>query len=125
MMAPVEAHLRAHPDDWAGAYLVMLQVISNGQADPASPAVRRALRNAEAIVRDDGRLITRRGFVDGELPAGRVTVAVGEQPDPMHLAIAERLAELTGRPVERVTGADEHEIYLTRPEVLAKWVSNR
>jgi hypothetical protein len=125
VMAPVEAHLRAHPDDWSGAYLVMLQVISNGQADPTAPAVRRALRNAEAIVRDDGPLITRRGFVAGELPADRVTIAVSEQPDPMHLAIAQRLAELTGRPVEHVTGADEHEIYLTRPEVLAKWVSGR
>jgi pimeloyl-ACP methyl ester carboxylesterase len=125
MMAPVEAHLRAHPDDWPGAYLVMLQVLGEGQADPGSPAVRRALRNAEAIVRDDGRLITRRGFVAGELPGDRVTIAVSEQPDPMHLAIAERLAALTGRPVEHVAGADEHEIYLTRPEVLAKWVSSR
>jgi pimeloyl-ACP methyl ester carboxylesterase len=125
MMAPVEAHLDAHPDDWPGAYLVMLQVISNGQADPGSPAVRRALHNAEAIVRDDGRLITRRGFMAGELPADRVTIAVSEQPDPMHLAIAERLAALAGRPVEHVAGADEHEIYLTRPEVLAKWVSSR
>ena len=43
----------------------------------------------------------------------------------MHLAIAERLAVLTGRPFEHVAGADEHEIYLTRPEVLAKWVSSR
>jgi hypothetical protein len=104
MMAPVEAHLRAHPDDWPGAYLVMLEVISNGQADPTSPAVSQALRNAEAIVRDDGRLITRRGFVAGELPADRVTIAVSEQPDPLHLAIAEQLAALTGRPVEHVNG---------------------
>jgi hypothetical protein len=55
-------------------------------------------------------------------PASR---AVSEQPDPFHLTIAERLAELTGRPVERVTGADDHEVYLARPEVLAKWVSSR
>jgi pimeloyl-ACP methyl ester carboxylesterase len=125
IMAPIEAHLRAHPDDWSGAYLVMLDTLSNGQADPSSPTVRQALRNAEAIVRDDGRLITRRGFVAGELPADRVTIAVSEKPDPFHLAIAERLAALTGRPVERVTGADEHEVYLTRPEVLAGWVSSR
>jgi hypothetical protein len=63
--------------------------------------------------------------VAGELPAERVTIAVSEQPDPFHLAIAERLAALTSRPVEQVAGADQHEIYLTRPEVLAKWVSSR
>ena len=60
-----------------------------------------------------------------ELPADRVTITVSEQPDPLHLAIAEQLAALTGRPVDHVNGADDHEIYLTRPEVLAKWVSSR
>lgn len=123
MMAPVEAHLREHPGDWRGAYLVMLQVISRGGADLGSPLVHAQLRNAEAIVRDDGPLITRRAFAPGDLPSGRVTIAVGEQADPLHRAIAERLAELTGLPVEEVEGADEHEVYLTSPKVLAGWLT--
>jgi pimeloyl-ACP methyl ester carboxylesterase len=125
LMAPVEARLRAHPGDWPGAYLVMLDAISGGTADPDAPAVKRMMANAEAIVRDDGPLITRRGFAPGELPAGRVTVAVGERPDPTHQAIAEALAPLTGRPYQRVSGADDHEIYLDRPEVLATWLASR
>jgi pimeloyl-ACP methyl ester carboxylesterase len=44
IMAPIEAYLRAHPDDWAGAYLVMLETLSNGQADP--PRRRSARRSA-------------------------------------------------------------------------------
>jgi pimeloyl-ACP methyl ester carboxylesterase len=122
IMAPVQAHLSSSPGDWTGAYLVMLDIISNGAADPDSPMVKRSMTNAEAIVRDDGPLITRRQFAAGELPAGKVTVAVSEQPDPMHEAIAQRLAEITGSPYVRVPGADDHEVYLSRPEVLATWL---
>jgi pimeloyl-ACP methyl ester carboxylesterase len=124
-MAPVRAHLAEHPDDWQGAYLVMLGVISNGAADLDSPAVKRSIVNAEAIVRDDGPLITRRRFTRGELPAGKVTIAVGEHPDPVHLAIAEALADIVGTPYVRVPDADDHEIYLSRPEVLATWIGVR
>ncbi|MGN9913872.1 alpha/beta fold hydrolase [Phytohabitans sp. LJ34] len=125
IMAPVDAHLAAHPGDWTGAYLVMLAIISNGAADPDSPQVRRSIVNAEAIVRDDGPLITRRTFAVGELPAGKVTVAVGERADPMHLEIAKMLAEITGTPYVAVPGADDHEVYLNEPEVLAAWVDAR
>jgi pimeloyl-ACP methyl ester carboxylesterase len=125
MMAPVDEHLRRHPGDWTGAYLVMLGIISNGAADPESPAVKRMMANAEAIVRDDGPLITRRGFAAGELPTGKVTIAVRERPDQMHEAIAAMLAEITGTAHVLVPGADDHEIYLTRPEVLADWVGTR
>lgn len=123
IMGPVDAHLAAHPGDWAGAYLVMLGIISNGAADPQAPAVRRTMVNAEAIVRDDGPLITRRTFAAGELPAGKVTIAVGERADPMHLEIAKTLAGLAGCPWLPVPGADDHEVYLSRPEVLAAWLN--
>jgi hypothetical protein len=33
LMAPVEAYLAEHPDDWGGAYDVMLGSISGGEAD--------------------------------------------------------------------------------------------
>jgi pimeloyl-ACP methyl ester carboxylesterase len=125
IMAPVDAHLAAHPGDWTGAYLVMLGIISNGAADPDAPTVRRSMVNAEAIVRDDGPLITRRSFAAGELPAGKVTIAVGERADPMHLEIAKTLAEITGAPYRAVPGAGDHEVYLNQPEVLAAWLGAR
>jgi pimeloyl-ACP methyl ester carboxylesterase len=125
IMAPVEAHLNANPADWVGAYLITLEVISNGQADLDSPEVKRSSVNAEAMVRDDGPLITRREFAAGELPAEKVTIAISESPDPMHEAIGERLAALVGTACVRVPGADDHEIYLTRPDVIAGWIGAR
>ncbi|PZF80636.1 alpha/beta fold hydrolase [Jiangella anatolica] len=123
MMAPVTDHLRDHPADWAGAYHVMLAVISNGAADLADPMVARTTVNAEAIVRDDGPLITAHVFAPGELPADRVTIAVGEATDPMHSAIAEAIAALAGTPVTVVPGVTDHEVYLHEPEVLADWLA--
>ncbi|WP_284044942.1 alpha/beta fold hydrolase [Paractinoplanes maris] len=125
IMAPVEAHLSACPEDWEGAWRVVLTVLSEGRADLGSPEVRAALRNAEPAVRDDARQLTRRAFGPGDLPAGLVTLAVSERPDPMHLDIAERLAELIDRKPVRVPGADDHEVYLSRPDVLATWIGAR
>jgi pimeloyl-ACP methyl ester carboxylesterase len=123
MVAPVEAHLAAHPGDWRGAYHVMLGVISGGRADLSSPAVRRMERNAEAAVRDDARLLTTQAFE--RLPAGLVTVATTEEPEPLHAAIAARLGEMAGVAPVAVKGADDHEIYLSRPEVLADFLASR
>jgi pimeloyl-ACP methyl ester carboxylesterase len=125
VMAPIEAHLAAHPDDWPGAYAVMLGVLSEGRADLDSPAVRAMAVNAEAALRDDARIITRHAFAAGELPADRVTVAVGSGTSPLHAAIAERLAAELGRPPLVVAAADDHEVYLSRPEVLAEALANR
>jgi pimeloyl-ACP methyl ester carboxylesterase len=124
IMAPIEAHLAAHPDDWAGAYRVLLDTLSEGRADHDAPAVRAMLRNAEAVLRDDARIITRHRFVPGELPADRVRIAIGSAPDPLHAAIAERLTALIGTPALVVQGAD-HEVYLSRPEVLAEALADR
>jgi pimeloyl-ACP methyl ester carboxylesterase len=122
MMRPVRDHLSGLPADWSGAYRLLLQVISGGQADLESPEVARMSRNAEAMVRDDA-LLVRRGFAPAELPADRVRVAVGTDPDPLHASIAARLGELVGRPPEVVPGAHDHEVYLREPEVLAAFVA--
>jgi hypothetical protein len=118
VMAPLEAHLAARPGDWVGAYCVFLEMTSDGAADRSTPTVRRMARNAEAMLRDDARIITRHGFAPGELPADRVTVAVGGGASPLHVAIAQCLEAQLGRPTLVVEEADEHEVYLHRPGVL-------
>jgi pimeloyl-ACP methyl ester carboxylesterase len=125
MMAPIEAHLAERPGDWAGAYDVMLGVLSEGRADLDSPAVVAQRVNAEAALRDDARTITLHAFAPGELPADRVTVAVGRGTSPLHAAIAERLEADLGRPALVVDDADDHEVYLTAPEVLAVALAGR
>lgn len=116
IMAPIDAHLAEHPGDWVGAYHVMLGIISGGRADLSAPEVKLMEVNAEAAVRDDGPLITMRAFGAGEIPTGRVTVAVSEKPAELHA----RIAALVGPAPVVVPGADDHEIYLKRPEVLVR-----
>jgi len=123
IVAPMDEHLRTHPGDWRGAFHVMLGVLSGGRADLSSPAVRRMERNAEAALRDDSPLITLHDFERGALSPDRVTVAVGAAPDPLHAEIAERLGDLIGAPPVVVRDADDHEIYLSRPEVLAGFLA--
>ena len=117
LLAPIRAHLAEHPGDWPGAYRVMLDVLSDGRADHDAPVVRAMRRNAEAALRDDAEIITRHRFT--ALPGDRVQVAVGAGTDPLHGRIAEHLCALTGRPPLTVAAADDHEVYLHRPDVLA------
>jgi pimeloyl-ACP methyl ester carboxylesterase len=112
IMAPAEKYLARNPADWHGACRVLLEVMS---ADP-SP---ETLANAEAMVRDDAPIITRHAFAPGELPADRCRIAIGSGANPLHAAIAAALSEHLERPPLVVEGADDHEIYLTRPGVLA------
>ena len=125
LLAPIEAHLAAHPTDWPGAYAVMLDVLSEGRADLGSPAAQRQLVNAEAALRDDARIITTHVFGPHELPADRVTVAVGRGTSPLHAGIAEALAARLGRPPLVVEAAADHEVYLTEPEILAAALGDR
>ncbi len=126
VVAPIDAHLAAHPGDWVGAFHVMLGVLSQGRADLTAPDVRRAEVNAEAVLRDDSPLITTRAFAPGELPAtGLITVATSAAPSELHAATAARLGELIGGDPVRVPAADGHEIYLSRPEVLADFLAGR
>jgi pimeloyl-ACP methyl ester carboxylesterase len=123
VMAPIEAHLADRPDDWEGGFAVMLDVLSEGRVDLDLPIVRAQAVNAEAALRDDARVITAHAFAPGELPRDMVTIAVGRGAGPVHAAIADRLVAELARPVLVVDGADEHEIYLSRPEVLAAALS--
>jgi hypothetical protein len=82
-------------------------------------------RNAEAALRDDARIITRHRFAAGDLPTGRVRVAVGAGTSPLHAAVAERLAEVVGQPTLVIDDADDHEVYLHRPEILADALAGR
>ena len=125
LLAPIEAHLAAHPADWPGAYAVMLHVLSEGRADLGSPAAQRQLVNAEPALRDDARIITTHVFGPDELPADRVTVAVGRGTSPLHAGIAEALAARLGRPPLVVEAAMDHEVYLTEPDVLADALADR
>jgi len=125
IMAPVRAHLEAHPKDWSGAYDLMLMAISGGTADLHDPIVEAMRRNAEAAVRDDAEIITRHRFCGDDLAAAPAIVAVGAATSELHAAIAERLAELSGRPTWTVPGISDHEVYLNQPEVLADAVRSR
>jgi len=119
IMKPIEAHLDEHPDDWTGAYAVMLDLISGGQADLASAAVAAQMVNAEAAVRDDARIITRHDFAAGSLPSGRVRLARGGAVSELHAGVIERLSAAHDLTTVIVDAALDHEVYLLDPEVLA------
>jgi pimeloyl-ACP methyl ester carboxylesterase len=123
MAAPMLAHLAALPQDWTGAYDVMLNTISGGEADLDDPVVAAMRRNAEAAVRDDAQVITRHRFLAQELSGAPAVVAVGASPAELLATVANRLGELLGRPVWTVAAADDHEVYLRRPEVLAEAIA--
>jgi hypothetical protein len=119
IMKPIEAYLDAHPDDWTGAYAVMLQIISGGQADLSSAAVAAQMVNAEAAVRDDARIITRHELAPGSVPSGRVRLARGGGVSDLHAAVIERLISAHDLTTVVVDTAVDHEVYLQDPEVLA------
>jgi pimeloyl-ACP methyl ester carboxylesterase len=125
IMGPAYAYLAAHPDDWAGAYDLMLMAMSGGEADLGDPTVAAMRRNAEAAVRDDAEVITRHRFRPDELEAVPAVVAVGSGVAELLAAVAERLGNLMGRPVWTVPGIDDHEVYLHQPDVLAEAVASR
>ncbi|TCJ35919.1 alpha/beta fold hydrolase [Parafrankia sp. BMG5.11] len=125
IMKPIEEYTARRPGDWTGAYHRALEVLSGGTADLTDPAVIRSAVNAEAFVRDDARLITSHPFAAADLPPDRITVAVGAGTSPLHRLIADRLAEWADLPVTTVAGADDHEVHLSRPEVLATHLAER
>jgi pimeloyl-ACP methyl ester carboxylesterase len=120
IMAPVEAHLRERPGDFAGAQAILLSYVLGFPVDADDPAFAAARANAEAMVRDDPT-ITLRPFSAAELAGAPVTIAVGEEPNELIAAAVPRLAELSGTTPERVKGA-RHEVYLTDPSALVRLV---
>ena len=119
MVAPIETHLARRPGDWTGAFAVMLETISGGEADLASAAVARQMVNAEAAVRDDAAIITRYDFGPGSLAADRVRLARCRKASDLHAAVVDRLAARHGLAVIDVDAATDHEVYLSEPAVLA------
>lgn len=119
-MAPSEDFLVAHPGDWAGAYLKLVETISGGAADLASTAVLSQLRNAEPAVRDDARIMTRHAFPPATLPADRVRVAVSRGVNDLHARIAAKLVDDHHVEAIVVESAENQEVYRHAPEVLAE-----
>lgn len=119
MTAPIDAYLAEHPDDWRGAFGVMLEIVSGGEADLASPEAVAQMANAEAAIRDDARVITEHEFALGELPAARVRLARGRDASDLHRGIIARLEAAHGLETVVVEKADDHEVYIKNPDVLA------
>ena len=118
LVAPMEEFLSTHPADWAGAFDIMTMTMSGGAADLQAPAVQRMRRNAEAALRDDGPIITAHPLQPRPGEAA-VVIATGARPDPLLGQIAAALATAFGTSVWSVPDADDHEIYLSAPHVLA------
>jgi pimeloyl-ACP methyl ester carboxylesterase len=115
IMAPIEAHLAAHPGDYVGAQALLLTAILGFPVAVDDPAFAAARANAEPMIRDEPTIAVR-PFAAGELAGLPITVAVGSAPNEIVAAAAGALTEQTGsRPV---TVDGDHEIYLTDPTVL-------
>lgn len=120
IMAPVQAHLREHPGDYAGAQAIALTAILGFPVAADDPAFAAARVNAEPMIRDEPT-ITLRPFTSAELTAVPVTIAVGGEPNDVVGAAVARLGELSGRAPVVLDGAD-HEVYLADPSVLTALV---
>jgi pimeloyl-ACP methyl ester carboxylesterase len=116
MMAPIEAHLAAHPGDFVGAQAILLSAIVGFPVSVDDPAFAAARANAEPMILDDPRITLRR-FEPDDLTDADVTIAVGTGAiGPIADATAV-LEGWLGRPAV-VIDAD-HEVYLSDPAVLA------
>ena len=124
MTAPAEAHLAASPGDHRGAAVLLLSATAGAPLDPDDPALQPTLAHAEAMVRDDAALVTRRRFGPEELSGAAVTIAVGAGAAPFLRAVADELGRLAGRPVVVSAEARSHEPYLDQPEVLTSLVTS-
>lgn len=119
IMEPIEQHLVTHPEDWSGAYAVMLDVVSGGTADLESAAAVAQMRNAESAIRDDARIITRHELAPATLSPSRVRLARGRGASDLHAQVIDRLAAIHGLETIVVEAALDHEVYLDAPQILA------
>jgi pimeloyl-ACP methyl ester carboxylesterase len=120
IMAPVDAHLAAHPGDFIGAQAVLLSFVVGFPVTVDDPAFAPARANAEPFVRDDPT-ITLAAIEQEALAAADVTIAVGSAPNELIAAAVDVLESWTGRPAVRVDG--DHEVYLVDPSVLTSIVT--
>jgi pimeloyl-ACP methyl ester carboxylesterase len=117
VMRPVDAHLAAHPGDFAGAQAILLSAILGFPVDVDDPAFAPARRNAEPLVRDDPN-ITLVTFTADDLAGRDITIAVGSDPNELVSEACRQLTRITGTEPVRVDA--DHEVYLTDPTVLTR-----
>jgi pimeloyl-ACP methyl ester carboxylesterase len=122
IMAPVDAHLAAHPGDFVGAQAILLGAVVGFPVTVDDPAFASARVNAEPFVLDEPAItlaaLPPEGFVGRD-----VTIAVGSAPNEVVAAASEILAAVIGRAPVRVDG--DHEVYLRDPAVLTAVVTGR
>jgi pimeloyl-ACP methyl ester carboxylesterase len=121
LMAPVDAHLSARPDDFVGAQALLLSSVLGYPVGVDDPAFADARANAEPFVRDEP-VITTAPLHRGLLAAADITIAVGSTPNDVVAATVDILSDWTGRPPVRVDA--DHEVYLTDPTVLTGIVND-
>jgi pimeloyl-ACP methyl ester carboxylesterase len=115
IMAPVEAHLAAHPGDFVGAQAILLSAVVGFPVTVDDQAFAAARANAEPFVRDEPN-ITLAELDQEALGSADVTIGIGSSPNELVAAAAEVLAASTGGPPLGVDAG--HEVYLTDPAVL-------
>ncbi len=115
LMAPIDAHLAAHPDDFVGAQALLLEMVLGFPVSVDDPAFELARANAEPMIRDEPA-ITLAAFTAEQLAGREIALAVGSSPNEVIAGAVAVLAELTGRPPVQV--AADHEVYLSDPAVL-------
>ena len=120
LMAPVEAHLVDHPDDFVGAQAILLSAIVGFPVSVDDPAFETARANAEPFIRDEPAITL--AALDLDALADRdVTIVVGSAPNDLIAAAADILTSTLGQPALTIDA--EHEVYLADPSVLTAVVT--
>ena len=114
-MAPVEAHLAAHPGDFVGAQAILLGAVIGAPVAVDDPAFAAARANAEPFIRDEPT-ITAAALDEAALARADITIGVGSAPNELVAAAVDVLSGWTGRPPVQVDA--DHEVYLADPSVL-------
>ena len=114
-MAPVDAHLAAHPGDFVGAQAILLSAVLGFPVSVDDPAFAAARANAEPFVRDEPAITLADLDLDA-LADADVTIAVGSAPNDLIAAAVDVLTSALDRPAVRVDA--DHEVYLADPSVL-------
>jgi pimeloyl-ACP methyl ester carboxylesterase len=120
LMAPVDAHLVDHPDDFVGAQAILLSAIVGFPVAVDDPAFEAARANAEPFIRDEPTITLAALDLDA-LTDRDVTIAVGSAPNDLIAAAADVLIAALGQPA--VTIDADHEVYLTDPHALTAVVT--
>ena len=114
-MAPIEAHLAAHPGDFVGAQAILLSAVIGAPVAVDDPAFGAARVNAEPFIRDEPA-ITAATLDEAALAQADITIGVGSAPNDVVAAAVDVLSGWTGRPPVQVDA--DHEVYLADPSVL-------